>query len=182
MKLIILFLLFSFSAFGNYAKISEVESKSISTVWVKKSKCGSDCIKIPFGYNKNFHKVENEMVNNHDSPIQSKSEIESCVDQDDCESKNAIKVCADELETVYMDEFYSEIYCSKITGYDQKLSGRKIVVEDSGLKSAHIAAKQAERDAKAAKKAAIMLLKDKVNADQDLTPSEQRQVFKYLLK
>ena len=182
MKLIILILLFSFSAFGNYAKLSEVETNTISKVWMKKSKCGNDCIKIPLGYNSNYHVVIDQMVNDISSPINSKNDIEICTDKADCDAKNLIKICIDELEIVYMAADFTEIYCSKITGYNQIASGQKIVTEDAGMKAAHMAARQSIKNARIAKKTAIKALKDKLKLNQDLSMAELREVLKYLIK
>lgn len=182
MKRIILFLLFSFSAFGNYAKLSEVESSSISKVFTRMKSCGNDCIKIPFGYDSNYHRAIDEMINDYNAPIQSKSEIEICADEVDCNAKNDVKVCLDNDERVIVALDYSEIYCSKITGYEQVLSGRKIVAEDVGLKTAYLAAEQSKKDLIKSKKDNVLdVIIPKLEAGSILTPLESRQVLLFLL-
>lgn len=145
MKYLILLFLMSFSAFGNYSKISEVETGSISKVFTKMKGCGVSCIKLPFGYNKSYHVVVAEMINDFTKPINSKNDIETCIDQTDCEVKNAVKSCADEFEIVFMAADFSDIYCSKLTGYEQKLSGSKIVVEDVAKKAAYDSSQSAKK-------------------------------------
>lgn len=178
--IILLFLLFSFSVFGNYAKLSEVETNSISTVFTRMKSCGNDCIKIPLGYDSNYHRVIDGMKNDLDNPIESKNDISPCSDKADCDAQNLIKVCTDIEETVYMALDYSDIYCSKITGYPQIPSGQKIVTEDIGLKTAYLAVEQSKKDAALAKKTDFLVLKTKLDSGGTLTPVELSAYLLYL--
>jgi hypothetical protein len=142
MKYLILFLI-SLNCFANYAPLSEVQSKNITKVYLKRP--AGNFIKLPIGYNPAYYDVVDEMIDDIEKPIYSKSEAEACADQADCEAKNAIKVCADNEETVLMSEDFSEIYCSKLTGYEQKSTGNKIVVENASLKATYEAQQLAKK-------------------------------------
>lgn len=161
MKYLILFLI-TFTASANYVKQAELSTDSISKVWVKQSDCGQGCISIPFGYNKNFHKMIDEEIDDVTSPINSKNDIEACADQAACETALALKVCTDSNETAYIDALFTELYCSKVTGYNQKLSGRKIVVEDAALKTSFESQKTQDQ----AKEAAIQMAQKAMKCGQ----------------
>lgn len=88
--------------------------------------------------------IVDEMIPDESKPTYSKNDIEVCVDQSDCESKNASKTCTDSQETVYMAQDFSEIYCSKLTGYEQKVSGRKVFLINLAKKAAADAADAAQ--------------------------------------
>ena len=182
MKILILFLI-SLNCFGSYALKSEIESGSILKTYTKK--LGGDYLKLPKkGFNSNYHVVVDEMVNDYDSPINSKSETETCTDQADCESKNLVKTCLDQNERVLMAQDFSDIYCSKFTGYNQKLSGNKIVVEDATLKASYLSQKQEDENTENTKHGQRMTIKTKLNDDGwgSLTDTQKGRLIKYLLR
>lgn len=144
MKYLILFLLVCFSANANYVKKAKVQSKNITKVFVKNNKCGADCIKLPKNFNLAFYVMVDVMIDDITKPVNSKSEIESCSDQTDCESKNEVKNCDDQDEIVIMAEDFAEIYCSKHLRYEQMASGEKEIVIDEDLKAAFLADKQSK--------------------------------------
>lgn len=198
MKYLILFLI-SFSASANFVKVSELESGAITKVFSKMKKCGNDCIRIPTGFNKSFHKKEEIQVPDYDSPIVSKSESESCsavaddpetteIDEsksieDDCQAKLAAKVCSDSDERAIkvLDEGSEEVYCTKTT-YPIVGSGKFHVVEDADLKAAYEIAKAADKAAKKTKKDGLIALKEKLEEGKTLNPPQLSQVLKYLLE
>jgi len=134
MKILILFL-FCASAFANFVKKSEFESGDIKRIFTKKLKCGNDCLRIPKGYNKEFHILVDEMVDDLDKKIYSKTEIETCLNQEDCEQKNLEKACLNENDKILMAEDFSEIYCSRFLRFEKKPTGFKKVIEDPALKA-----------------------------------------------
>lgn len=181
MKYLILFLI-CFSANANYVKLSEVESNSITKVFVKSKRCGSGCIKLPKGYDKSFHILADIMKNDVTSPVYSKSETETCIDEDDCNTKNGSKVCTDEDETVKMAQDFSDIYCTKFLRYNQIASGSKKLVIDETKKATKKAEKAAKKAAKAAKKAEVLdTLLSKLKNGEDLSKAQLRKVLLYLL-
>ncbi len=157
MRFILLFLI-SFSAFANYALKTEIESKSIGKVYLKRPKTG-DYLKLPKGFHSNYYKIINEMISDIDQPIyEAKSNIISCsaiiddpatieIDEtksqeQDCIDKAAIHICDTETgHYMVRAENNSEVYCTKLLGYVQVLSGSKVVVEDAALKNSYEAAK-----------------------------------------
>lgn len=150
MKFLILFLI-SFNLYANYIPESQVENCDSKTVWMKRSKCGANCIKLDKSYNCNYSELEDEMIDDAENPIwATRSMVEACSGQSDCEQKLADKVCVDERRAFTNAEF-TETWCNKITGFAQKLSGRKIIVENSTKKSSY----ESDKAAKAAQEAAL---------------------------
>lgn len=140
MKFLILFLI-SFNLYANYIPESQVESCGPKTVWLKSKKCGDNCIKINKNYNCNYSELADEMINDIEKPIWAiRSMVEVCSGQLDCEQKVSDKACIDGRHALTNAEF-TETWCNKITGYQQKLSGRKIIVENATKKAAYDLAK-----------------------------------------
>lgn len=139
MKLIILFLI-SYSAMANFVSQSEIESKKVTEAFVSAEECfkvsGGLCYNITHCSNMEYCKLSPLMIPDKTKPIHSKTEIEACLDQTDCESKNGIKTCSEIGDQVLMAADYSEIYCSRIIRYELKDSGDKHVVIDEDLKAA----------------------------------------------
>lgn len=144
MKVAIIFLITSLKVFAaSYIPESAINGKEPVNVVVffDMGKCqdfhSSQCVEMPPLYNEKYYTLSDEMIDDTTRPINSKNEIEPCLDQSDCESKNLVKTCSDNQEQVYMAKDYSEIYCSKFLRYEQKLSGKKIVVVDDIKKAAY---------------------------------------------
>ena len=121
------------------APVSEVEKKILDCNYplLVKKKCEGVCVEIKKEFNCKYYEIAEEMVDDSTKPVHSKSESEVCADQLDCETKNESKICADVLESVFMAEDFSEIYCSKFIRFEQKLSGRKTTKENSTKKAAY---------------------------------------------
>ena len=182
MKILILIFI-SLNCFGNYALKSEIDSGSSLKVYTRKPKSGN-YLKIPKGFNLNYHVIVDEMINDYDSPINSKSETETCVDQSDCEAKNLVKTCLDQDERVLMAQDFSDIYCSKITGYNQKLNGNEIVVEDAAKKETYLQQKQDDKIIEDTKSGQRMTIRTKIIDDGwgSLTNAQKTRMMKHLLR
>lgn len=144
---IVFFMIFSLSVSASYIKESKVGSCEYPiTYYSNPAKCGANCIKLKMDYNCEYHEISDEMVSDYEKPIwATRSMVEVCSGQADCEQKVSEKVCVDERHALTNAEF-TETWCNKITGYEQKLSGRKIVVENATRKAAYESAK-AQKDA-----------------------------------
>ena len=141
MKKLILLFLINFSVMGAWYKapVSEIEKKFLDCSYplaVLKI-CKGDCAEVTNQFSCEYSKISDELVNDLTKPINSKSEIESCLDEVHCQNKLEAKTCSDESERAIKNLDSLEIYCSKITGYEQKLSGRKIIVIDEAKKLSH---------------------------------------------
>lgn len=150
MRIIFLFLI-SFTTLAQFAPVSEVDSNSVSRVYRSQRSCPGNCMKIPVGYNKAFHRSIERLKNDLDNPIVSKNEAEVCLDDDDCQSKLEAKVCSDNLEKAIkrLDTEPKEVYCTKTT-YNKIPSGEFYVVVDDSLKASYEAQRavvKAEEDA-----------------------------------
>jgi len=114
---------------------SVCNSKSLK--WYSKmSECISEnenCIEVGTDINMEICKVEDELIDNYEKPIHSKTQVDLCSGEDDCKSKLSEKYCLEGQALI--DESYTETYCSKIKGYEKVKSGIKIVVEDADMKT-----------------------------------------------
>ena len=79
----------------------------------------------------------------YSKPTYSKNEIQSCIDQANCDLIHASKVCADPQESSIKNYDLLQVYCSKFLSYDKKL------VKSIALDSVKLAAYQADLAAKA---------------------------------
>ena len=143
MKYLILFLI-SFSTFAGMVKIAEFEAGDVKTFYVQE--CPGECIKVPNKLNLRYHVMVDETRDDVDNPVNSKSEIETCIDDVDCQAKLVAKICTDVDEIAIKNLDTMEVYCSKFLYYPQIPTGEKIIVVDPGLKAIYNAEKQAEKD------------------------------------
>ena len=160
--LLLLFIVVSNYSFANWAKQSDIANETISTVYVKKSLCGSNCLKIPSGFNSNFHKIFDVMMNdvanpNHelkssivlcnvitDDPLtteidETKTQEQDCIDKEIAQSCPVSDSVHPYFKVRVLDN--SEVYCTRIVSYPQIPSGAKEVREDVILKANYETAK-----------------------------------------
>lgn len=148
MRIFLICLLLSLNCAANWVKDSELISGDIKTVYLKKKKCGSDCVKIPIRYNKNFHKRMEVMIDDLSKPnYEAESQVESCSSESDCLEKLAAKDCGDSELAPYKKYVSAEndkVYCTRIVSYQKKGTGSYEVRVDESLKSAYEALKAAK--------------------------------------
>lgn len=159
MKTLIILFIISFSATAGFysAPFTEIEKKLLDcdySITVFK-KCEGYCAEITKDFNCNYSEIYEELVDDKSKPVYSKSEIEACEDQSDCESKNLTKSCLDVEEYVLMSDGYSEIYCSKLLRYEQKKSGIKTIVVNEIKRDAYESLKLEKETQEAAIKMAM---------------------------
>ena len=184
MKYLIL-LLISFSAFANFIPISKVGIDSSLTVWTKKSKCEKEesepCIKIDENYNPEYSIAVDRYVDDLDRPIRKRVEIETCNGEEDCISIMQAKICTEISDEKLYDAEFTEVWCSKITGYEQIVDSKKIA-EDASKKLLHeqkLANKEAEKLAKELRKEE---LKAEAKKEKDLTNEEIKEILLMVLE
>lgn len=162
--LLLLFVVVSNYTFANWVKQSDIANETISTVYMKKSSCGSDCLKLPNGFNANFHKLFDVMMDDISNPNHElKSDVVLCsaivddpetteIDEtktqmQDCLEKESAQVCgvSDSVHPYFVVRVAdnSEVYCTRIVSYAQIPSGVKEVREDPTLKVAYDASEVA---------------------------------------
>lgn len=116
---------------------------SMATCEAKES---SDCVDVR-GYD--VRKITVGMVDDLDSPIYAKQEIEACSDEVDCYDKSALKSCghlpAGTLKIVNAE--FTEVYCAVISGYNQKPNGVSVDPTLEAQIDAAYAAKSAKQTA-----------------------------------
>lgn len=176
MKFLFVLLIFNLSVLNSLATTYMPHSKIDGnihfglTLPLNKKKCelmyGEPCIGIPFNYNPSIHELIDERVADLSKPIyEAKSNVVTCsaeadnplteeVDeslsqQEDCIAKESNLTCN-------VDEGYfkvrvadnSEVYCTKISGYEKKLTGNKVIVANEAKKALWDAAQSLEKDKK----------------------------------
>ena len=158
MRFILLFL-FSISAFAGQMTKADLESCADGRTFYMRG-CQGECYDIPEGYNCKYSRVKS-----------SKSETESCFNDEDCQSKLEAKVCSDQKEqAVKVLTEPKEVYCTK-----------EYIGEDASLKTSYDTEESDKEALKAAKKASKEVLKGKLEADIDLTKEELREMLLHLL-
>lgn len=137
----ILLLATSLNCMAFYAKESELDqkvldcTKKIST-YLTMNDCGDDCVHAPSDFTCNTHIKSDEMIDDIESKVLSKNDIELCSGESDCTLKLTVE-CTDPLEERFINKEFTESWCSKFIRYNKKASGRKIFVVDQEKKDAH---------------------------------------------
>ena len=159
MKLLILLttLLFSQLTLAGWVKLADAEANSVTEYFPRKSNCPGECVYAPSTFETAYFDVVDETEDDLTKPINSKSQAETCDDENDCQSKLSTLVCLDpdEIAIQVLDTDPKEVYCTKVTGYEQKLTGNKVLIENATKKATYLAEKAAE----AAKNAGIELVR-----------------------
>lgn len=140
----LVFILFSTLTMAkSYLPLSKYDGKLHTgiKVFLNQSKCekhySETCVPMPPRYNPSYHKVDDEMIDDHSKPNWgTRSMVEACVGEDDCRDKATAKSCTGDRKPYYNAE-YSEVWCNEILSYAKKASGRKIVVEDEAKKTSY---------------------------------------------
>lgn len=134
----------------------------------------------------NWHTAEivDNQVDDLTKPLYSKNEVEECSGEADCQAKLSAKECAHQDETAFTDAEFTEVWCSRLTGYEQKIEGKKLQTSSSKLATytaTQEAAKQKELGIQAAIKAmkcgervkALLVVR---NASKGLTKPQIKQM------
>lgn len=115
----------------NWLNHSKIKSGSVEAFSLK-SDCerisGEKCFDIGSLPSSVYSEVD-ELIDDYSKPNFSKSEIETCTTNANCDTKFLAKVCTDLLEYKIKNYDLKEVYCTKLTGYDQKL--QKTIALDS---------------------------------------------------
>lgn len=182
MKTLILSILINFSVSGAFYKapISEIEKKINDCDYplaVLKN-CQGECAEVTDQFNCNYSKIVDEYKNDLQNPNYSKSEVVSCLDDVHCQNILEAKVCTDTEESALKNLETLEVYCSKITSYDQIATGRKIIVVDETLKASYEASELAKENLKASREAAIQALKvSAISKDWNALTTPERKIL-----
>ncbi len=183
MRYLLLFFL-SFSALAQWVPEAEILSKSWTKVYSRKS-CPGTCHKIPKGeIDPSFVELEEVMVNDLDKPVMSKTDIVECtavaddpatteIDEtqsleNNCVAKLAALDCTGKGKAIRaLDN--SEVYCSVLLRYEQKLAGYKKAAVNQTLKSQW----ETSRNVQKAQEAAINSQVQDMNFGRSLYASVQ---------
>lgn len=118
------FILSSFAYAGNYmskTKLLDCESSGRVTYFkvLDCSKSALDCVEIPKDFQCETFSDQGVLEDDLANPNYSKSQVETCVDNDDCIAKTGLKTCTDVDEGVVWTSSPFEVYCTKFLSYPQ---------------------------------------------------------------
>lgn len=176
---ILFLLLISFSAFAaTYIPIENIGvCPSVKTVFTNQKKCQKhyekECGKVVPGYNCEIHERVDEMVDDLDAPVYSKTQLNKCGEY--CETLYKDLECEDPEAKPILNLDTEEIYCSKLLRYEQIPSGRKIVAVNKAKKAAKEARLAQE---KADKEAAKKLKEDRKEALKAIAKDKSKDLSK----
>lgn len=138
------------------------------------------CIKKP--KKQSWHWLKKVDVMMDGDEIHSKSEIETCLDQTDCDQILLAKSCIDEDESPIKNYDLLEVYCSKLIGYEQIPSGSKKLVVDSAKKAAYLQSILDAKDDETDKKNKLKAIKNKIKNNTALTDAEVKKFRMHVLR
>lgn len=161
----LLILLVSFNASANFIKKSDVGSCEATTIYVKESICGDECIKINKNYNCRYSEVKPSRNN--------KTQVQSCLSSEDCQSRFDSLICIEGSPLMNLDSL--EVYCNE---FIQERIGNNQNLKDAY--EAEIAAIEQEKSDRKAEIALIKATKDDIN-NSDLPPWHKK-ILRRLIK
>lgn len=144
-QLLILLLFIAFSAQADWVKHSDFNSCEVVGYYDRhtcENTHSTECVKLPANYKEACglfqESLQDVFVNDISRPIRNKTDSVSCEGEQACQ----LALESLECEEKYIDSEYTEAYCSKVTGYEQKYSHKIAVVDEVKL-----AQKEAKADA-----------------------------------
>ena len=142
-NLITLLFFIAFSAQADWVKQSDFNSCEVVGYYDRhtcENTNSSECVKLPSNYGEACGLLQETLqdvyIDDLSKPLRDKTNVTSCEGEQACQASLESLEC----EEKYINESYSEVYCSKITGYEQKYSHKIAVVDTDKL--AHKVAKQ----------------------------------------
>lgn len=155
---LITFLLFTFtlSAHADWVKLSDYDSCNVLAYYDRhtcENTSHSECVKRPAGHEGDCEifqsTLQDVFVDDIERPIRNKTQVASCEDSDSCQASLLALECEEEGAEKFINESYSEVYCSRVTGFEQKFS-HKVAVVDADKFATREAARIAKEQAEAA--------------------------------
>lgn len=122
-----------------------------------------------------------ELVDNYVDDItkpiyEAKSNVTLCSGEEACRLALSELVCLNETQG-YIDALFTEVYCTKVIGYEQMLDGKKLV--NDSVKMAAWETKKAEQEAKRQERLdRINQLKTKLKTPADLSNAEINELLR----
>ena len=147
---------------------------------VSKSTCNLesvDCVFVPEGYNCKTFSNQDTLIDDPNSPKATKSQMETCIDEFDCQAKLVLLICIDPLETSIKNLDLMQIYCSKPNGFNQMIV--KQIREDAAKKAIYNSLRDAEltkRNSRNTSRAQIRALISSLKTGTDLTLAQRRKL------
>ena len=134
--LLLLSFLFSFNTFADFVKLSDFNTCGVTGYYDKhtcENEQGSECVKRPKGFEGEcdifLTTLQDVLVDDLEKPIRDKTNVTACEGEEACQ----LALESLECEEKYINESYTEVYCSKVTGYEQKFSHKIAVVDQVKL-------------------------------------------------
>lgn len=133
-QLLILIYLFSLNASADWVKVSDFDTCGVTGYYDKhtcENEQASVCAKRPQGHESdcNIFNLSDATIDDLEKPIWgTRSMIETCADTETCQLIHVNKQCTDGRQSFWSLEDL-EVWCNKITGYEQKFSHKIAVVD-----------------------------------------------------
>lgn len=131
------------------AEASWVNWPDLTTVYSTNANCLSanpqgDCLAIPEGAIGAVLEKVAEMTDDLNSPQwEAASQVTACVGQEACQTALEELICSSGEHQKFIDAEFTQVYCTKILGYDQVATGRFILQENADQKAAYLAVQAA---------------------------------------
>lgn len=131
-------LILPFIIAANWMPVSGIQSGKMEGYSLQ-SDCvaqkAEQCIDVgeePAVVEEGFVSLEDVFEDDLSSPIwEAKSEVEACEGEEDCRLKLVSKFCEQEKKS-FISEDFTEVYCTQIVGYNQKVGSKKLVINTAG--------------------------------------------------
>lgn len=129
-------MLISITSFGeNWTSISKLGTNQAFQL---KSECervtGSECFDLG-DLPQSVYSVSMIEVDDLNKPIYSKEDVQTCIDNEDCDAKFLVILCTDNHSYPIKNYDLLQVYCTKVVGYEQKK--KDVISLDSVKKSAY---------------------------------------------
>lgn len=154
----------SFANCKNKLPLSEVQKAINLEAGAGKFKCkdkpDEQCVCYD-GINWHGAELVDRYADDYDKPIKEKQDIEACDGESNCQEKLSQKDCG--MNEAYYDAEFTQVWCSVITGYEQKLDGKKLVNDQARIDAHNQAQVQKAQQAQA-----IAQAKKSMNCGKDV--------------
>lgn len=119
--LILIFFTLSASA-GNWLNHSKIKLGS-SEAYSIKADCEAQSHELCYDmvYPSSNYSEVNQNADDYNQPIYSKSEVQDCISNANCDVIHEAKTCSDPQESSIKNYDLQQVYCSKLVGYEQKV-------------------------------------------------------------
>ena len=119
----------------NWGKKSELVKGQTGTVYTSRALCEDEnkeeCLSIPEDYHPGTHAVKDLLGTDLDNPVWAQRQDHAlCSGEDEC-TQALLTPCTDPEMTRYVDEAFSETWCTQILRYPEIKIGEEVALDDT---------------------------------------------------